>query len=231
MVKHVTFLLLVRSRPQCSCYLSRLRDIAAQASSTQLEVRVQIAVTGKDTELTKGDANGDLGARCVCGPDTPNGQCCCGAPGATEKLEYVNEKTGDMESAPGQEIACCSANPDAQREGKVSGESDLSISKGGDEEDAPKANVKPVTRTPSDISDPPAYKTEIEWSFGSRPDLEEFIRYPVEAATGETCVAVCGGKSLSGRVRNIVAKMSDDRAVHKGSGAQGIMLHVEEFGF
>lgn len=65
----------------------------------------------------------------------------------------------------------------------------------------------------------------------SRPDVAAFIRKTVELTGGETSVAVCGGKSLVATVRNSVASLSDERAVHKGSGAQGIHLHVEEYCF
>ncbi|GJD05350.1 ferric reductase like transmembrane component [Colletotrichum higginsianum] len=65
----------------------------------------------------------------------------------------------------------------------------------------------------------------------SRPDLEELIRGPVEASGGETSVVVCGGPSLTSSVRNCVAALSDERAVHKGTGAQGIHLFVEEYSF
>ncbi|AEO68631.1 uncharacterized protein THITE_2118215 [Thermothielavioides terrestris NRRL 8126] len=64
-----------------------------------------------------------------------------------------------------------------------------------------------------------------------RPDVEAFIRGPVEATGGETSVVVCGGPSLAARVRNCVAALSDERAVHKGTGAQGIHLFVEEYSF
>ncbi|GKT47645.1 ferric/cupric reductase transmembrane component 7 [Colletotrichum spaethianum] len=64
-----------------------------------------------------------------------------------------------------------------------------------------------------------------------RPDLEELIRQPVEASGGETSVVVCGGQSLTSSVRNCVAALSDERAVHKGTGAQGIHLFVEEYSF
>ena len=63
-----------------------------------------------------------------------------------------------------------------------------------------------------------------------RPSLANFVREPVEASAGETSVVTCGGKSLTSTVRNCVATLSDERAVHKGTGAQGIHLHVEEFG-
>lgn len=64
-----------------------------------------------------------------------------------------------------------------------------------------------------------------------RPDVEAFIRAPVEATGGETSVVVCGGPSLVAKVRNCVAALSDERAVHKGTGAQGIQLFAEEYSF
>ena len=70
---------------------------------------------------------------------------------------------------------------------------------------------------------------KIRYALG-RPSLADFVREPVEASAGETSVIVCGGKSLTSTVRNCVATLSDERAVHKGTGAQGIHLHVEEFG-
>jgi NAD(P)H-flavin reductase len=64
-----------------------------------------------------------------------------------------------------------------------------------------------------------------------RPDIADFIRQPVEASGGETSVAVCGGNSLVAVVRNLIARLSDGRAVHKGTGAQGIHLHAEHYCF
>lgn len=67
--------------------------------------------------------------------------------------------------------------------------------------------------------------------FNGRPDISQFIRKPIEVTGGETAITVCGGKSLVAKVRNSVAALSDERAVHKGTGANGIFLHVEEYCF
>lgn len=64
-----------------------------------------------------------------------------------------------------------------------------------------------------------------------RPDIKTLIREPVEQAWGETGVVVCGGREIVARTRNCVSRLSDERAVHKGTGAQGIYLHVEEYSF
>ena len=70
----------------------------------------------------------------------------------------------------------------------------------------------------------------ILYSYG-RPDIASFICRTVEMTGGETSIAVCGGKSLVASVRNSVASLSNERAVHKGTGAQGLHLHVEEYCF
>jgi hypothetical protein len=62
-----------------------------------------------------------------------------------------------------------------------------------------------------------------------RPDLQVLLEELLDEAEGESGVAVCGPLGLNTSVRNAVAKTSDERAVHKGSGAQGIYLHVEGF--
>ncbi|KAL2212953.1 hypothetical protein CC79DRAFT_1264733 [Sarocladium strictum] len=67
--------------------------------------------------------------------------------------------------------------------------------------------------------------------YNTRPDIEALIREPVEKASGETAVIVCGGKEVVSRTRNCVSRLSDERAVHKGTGAQGIYLYVEEYSF
>ncbi|PNP59758.1 hypothetical protein THARTR1_00637 [Trichoderma harzianum] len=67
--------------------------------------------------------------------------------------------------------------------------------------------------------------------YTTRPSIEQLIRQPVEAAYGETAVVVCGGPEIVASTRNCVSRLSDERAVHKGTGAQGIYLHVEEYSF
>ena len=89
-----------------------------------------------------------------------------------------------------------------------------------------------LRKTPSESSSGSHASTDSHVHQSSvRPDIEAFIRGPVEATGGETSVVVCGGPSLVARVRNCVASLSDERAVHKGTGAQGIQLHVEEYSF
>ncbi|KEF61932.1 uncharacterized protein A1O9_03504 [Exophiala aquamarina CBS 119918] len=62
-----------------------------------------------------------------------------------------------------------------------------------------------------------------------RPKPRSLIRKVLEEAEGESAVVVCGPQGLQDDVRRSVVALSDERAVHKGTGAQGIFLHVEGF--
>ncbi|KAL8763157.1 MAG: hypothetical protein Q9184_000960 [Pyrenodesmia sp. 2 TL-2023] len=62
-----------------------------------------------------------------------------------------------------------------------------------------------------------------------RPQPPNLIRKTLEQALGESAIVVCGPQGLVDDVRQTVVALSDERAVHKGSGAQGIYLHAESF--
>ncbi|KAK0125025.1 hypothetical protein ONS96_008891 [Cadophora gregata f. sp. sojae] len=64
-----------------------------------------------------------------------------------------------------------------------------------------------------------------------RPDVSEIITGTAECALGEMAVVVCGPQGLVQRTRNTAAAVSDERGVHKGTGAQGIYVHAETFGY
>ena len=62
-----------------------------------------------------------------------------------------------------------------------------------------------------------------------RPPVRSIIRRVLEQADGESAVVACGPSGLQDDVRRSVVALSDERAVHKGTGAQGVYLHVEGF--
>jgi NAD(P)H-flavin reductase len=197
-VRAVDFLLCVRERPQCSCYLAQLRQLARDAREERgMGVAIRVAVTREPGD-DPAEWEGDVAGRCCCGEsDVP---CCCGA-----------EKDVDEE--------------EEEEDGGEAAVSEL-----GDE--GPGSMASETEKSGAAPSRPPLAKrpTGIEL-VARRPLLDAAVRRAVEAARGETAVVVCGGRQLSGAVRNAVARLSDERAVHKGTGAQGIFLWVEEFGF
>ncbi|TFA98003.1 Ferric/cupric reductase transmembrane component 7 [Trichoderma ghanense] len=113
----------------------------------------------------------------------------------------------------GEKSSCCCGNntPDAKADAETSAEKEAL------------ENSTTALLAPSSL---PVIR-----EYSSRPDIEQLIRQPVEAARGETAVVVCGGPEIVAAARNCVSRLSDERAVHKGTGAQGIYLHVEEYAF
>ena len=64
-----------------------------------------------------------------------------------------------------------------------------------------------------------------------RPDLRGVIERNLRTARGETGVAVCGPVGLMARTRTAVAELSDERGAGKGTGAYGVSLFGEGFGW
>ncbi|MCJ1251844.1 hypothetical protein MMC30_009082 [Trapelia coarctata] len=73
--------------------------------------------------------------------------------------------------------------------------------------------------------------TEVTVTAAGRPTFDSLIRKPVEGAHGETAILGCGGRGFSADLRSYVTRLSDERAVHKGTGAQGLFLFTETFGW
>ncbi|KXT05848.1 hypothetical protein AC578_1031 [Pseudocercospora eumusae] len=65
--------------------------------------------------------------------------------------------------------------------------------------------------------------------YSGRPDLREVLETLLDGADGESGVAVCGPIGLVSTTRNMLVRLSDERAIHKGTGAQGCYLHAETF--
>lgn len=65
--------------------------------------------------------------------------------------------------------------------------------------------------------------------FAGRPTPRNIIRKSLEQALGESAVVCCGPQGLVDGVRSAAVRLSDERAVHKGTGAQGIYVHCESF--
>jgi hypothetical protein len=87
----------------------------------------------------------------------------------------------------------------------------------------------------SAVSTAPSNSTATRASFprysGRPASLDELIRPTVEESDGETAIVACGVGSFLAQLRNYTAALSDERAVHKGTGAQGIFLFTENYGW
>ncbi|KAF2873287.1 FAD-binding domain-containing protein [Massariosphaeria phaeospora] len=87
-----------------------------------------------------------------------------------------------------------------------------------------------ISSTPSSLKQKPLVHPSITVISG-RPKPRDIIRRSLEQALGESAVVVCGPQGLVADVKQDVCALSDERAVHKGTGAQGIYLHTESFAY
>lgn len=96
-------------------------------------------------------------------------------------------------------------------------------------------NEKPTSPTksiqpPTPTAPSPPTNPSITMLSG-RPQPQNLIRKMLEQALGESAVVVCGPRGLVDNVRQSVVCLSDERAIHKGTGAQGCYLHAEAFDY
>ena len=194
-VKRVDCLLLVRHKSHISGYVAQLEAAASCATSSEVSLRIEVAITGKEADPVSGVGAG-MELESLSSSDSFDA--------AARTVVQSHVKAHDR-STPSMEISVVHS----QSKGE---EQNLGVVVSGGHHDSPVMNGGVLQYT------------------SGRPSIAKFIQDPVEDSAGETSVVVCGGKSLTSTVRNFVARLSDDRAVHKGTGAQGIHLHVEEFG-
>lgn len=214
-VRRIDFLQVVKSKHSTKAYLTRLENALLKAEQAGVELRIRIAVTCERC--------GCCGANCQCHnfDAQPNTQTLVAERPFRSRVESSLEKD-TISILDSDDYA--SSSMDKKLETDVT---ELS----GSQLTTPAALHTVISATTSPMLKPVSRPMgQVLWT-SNRPDIADYIRSPVEATGGETIVAVCGGKSLVACVRNSVARLSDERGVHKGTGAQGISIWSEHYCF
>lgn len=180
------------------------RDI----ETDRFSVREVDSDTQSDPEANPTDAKK---ATKTCGP---NGTCCCTA--------AVDESDPD---AIARVVCTCNCSHASSSSSASPSRTDSSASL-----TLAEAGEKGEKRTTRTGQKKPLLHPSIAL-YSGRPQPREIIRRSLEQAQGESAVVVCGPKGLVDGVRSSVVGLSDERAVHKGTGAQGVWLHTEAFGY
>ncbi|OAL51138.1 ferric-chelate reductase [Pyrenochaeta sp. DS3sAY3a] len=123
------------------------------------------------------------------------------------KDESSVRELSSVDSQRSEAICCCSSNPNASRP-----TSQVSST-------LPRSEEQNLLVHPSVVV------------ISGRPKTRDIIRRSLEQAHGESAVVVCGPHGLVADVKQDVCSLSDERAIHKGTGAQGAYLHTESFGY
>ena len=188
----------------CAPVHGQLEKIPSFESSLQYDEKATI----RSLSVRSGSSSihSELDPQGSCGP---NGKCCCQA---------TIEDEDAISSLDAQCQCCC-------------GDSGLKATKGDSNtatestsSDAKSRQLLTQTAQFARSNMHPSIST-----LSGRPQPKNLIRKTLEQALGESAVVVCGPQGLVSNVRQSVVSLSDERAVHKGTGAQGIYLHAEAF--
>jgi predicted ferric reductase len=83
----------------------------------------------------------------------------------------------------------------------------------------------------SDVSQHKSTLSILPTTYGRPASFDTLILPTIEESDGETSIIACGSAAFLAELRNYTAALSDERAVHKGTGAQGIFLFTETYGW
>lgn len=147
-------------------------------------------------------------------------------------IQEVESKAESSSGEGSSEITAtcsCTANIEDEDEIEIKGEA-KSCRCGAATEAAPRLDSLSSSRESTSASSTKKLLIHPEIAlFAGRPTPRNIIRKTLEQALGESAVVCCGPQGLVDGVRSAVVRLSDERAVHKGTGAQGIYVHCESF--
>ena len=202
-VRHLSFVWVIKNTAWTSWISNELISAFQTLRNAGIETELKIFVTCDDT-FTEGSSEPTKKTGCQC--DKSLGPCCCVRDATTK-----NETETDAITRSGSESSILNEKPQPHTTEITT--TSLSPS-------APCSNNN--NNKTSQLASLATFKS-------GRPDTYALIWQLLDQAEGESGVACCGPVGLNARVRNAVVRCSDERAVHKGTGEQGVYCHVEGF--
>ncbi len=206
-VRRLAFVWVVKNTSWTSWISDELCSAFKALRDAGIEVEIKIFVTCDDV-FTEDPSLGDKETGCQC--DKSLGPCCC-IRAAEAAADSGNTTRSDSDSSTEKLDEKMKSDDITSAPAPV-----YTPSQG-----APCCTRRQDTEQDS-LSSIAAFKP-------GRPPIYELIWELLDKAEGETGIATCGPLGLNATVRTTVAKISDERAVHKGTGAQGVYVHAEGF--
>ena len=205
--RKVRFVWVVKSKGQVGWFAKELRGAVEAVAGLQdgLVVEASVYITCDTTLTVESDGGSDASSISSVGASIEKPALCGGDRCCCTDTVLEGEKEGGSTSptsSPAPRNTCTCGMPIATAENEV------------------------VTSIQAELSLPESVNIKT-----GRPALRALINRELEQARGEAAVAVCGPAGLKGVVRREVTGLCDERAVCKGSGADGVYLHVEGFGW
>ena len=254
--RHIRFIWVVKSRDQLAWFTKELSEAAEDVAGLRkegidVELHASIYITCDDvfdlTEKSRIQPAGRAAPKEISVPTTSEDARAGKKNSIDVAVKPVDSNTSEASSIVkgcGPNGTCCctttiedeEASPDAITQCTCNCGDEASIIS---DDDSSTAEEKPPPHDPLGSETTSLEKSTKggEWLhtaisvLSGRPHPRTLIRKTLEQAGGESAVVVCGPEGLVYDVRATVVGLSDERAVHKGTGAQGIYLHTEEFGY
>jgi NAD(P)H-flavin reductase len=213
-IRRVRFYWVVRHFSQICWFEEGLNSALEQAESRGIDLVVQVFVTSQSSlerdpseEDTEYSRQGQLKTL-----EDDNGIYQT-PPSRIDTLDSISSKTSDLVKRLPLADPPLVFSPTTLREPSVSGQQGTN------------SIISPVLS--GRANEKPSFVV-----YSGRPhSLDDLVRPTVEESDGETAIIGCGSGSFLAQLRNYTAALSDERAVHKGTGAQGIFLFVENYGW
>ena len=207
-IRRIRFYWIVRHSSQIAWFEEDLNSAISQAQSKQIDLIVQVFVTGESLSFEKGPrppfANEDPRGRSKLSEDHQMLQ---------RRIDLTPSSTSSDNSRSEKRLL-------TQDPPKLSTISTSNTSR----------QLKATSTVSAASSDSAHAASSFLMQSGRPTSLDDLIRPIVEESDGETAIVACGSASLLFELRNYTAALSDERAVHKGTGAQGIFLFTENYG-
>lgn len=207
-IRHLSFVWVIKNASWTSWISAELISAFQTLHNAGIETELKIFVTCDDT-FTEGSS--DLSPKSGCQCDKSLGPCCC----VQNTTTNIHETETDAITRSGSSSSALNEEKNLQPQPQ------------------PIEIITSSSTNPCSPNNPTSQFTALApSSFSSgRPDIHSLIWQLLDQAEGESGIACCGPVGLNARVRNSVVSVSDERAVHKGTGEQGVYLHVEGFGW
>lgn len=238
LTRRIRFVWVVKSRHQLDWFMSQLEEVVTDTTSCRTmrlkddrQVDISIYVTCDEALVAEKGISEDCCKPVIDGiaesVKSPSIEIETGEKKGAVKvisLESVEQARSEAQGCAPNGSCCCKATVEED-------ESDGPICTCAHESKAT-ASSSSATVLELDVQNQSAVRPNPPMRLISgRPQPRSIIIKVLEEAEGESAVIVCGPQGLRDDVRASVVALSDERAVHKGTGAQGIYLHVEGFGY
>lgn len=206
-IRRLEFIWVVKNGSWTSWISEELSNAFAQLRASGIDVEIKIFVTCDGAFTESSDTTKKTGCQC----DKALGPCCCVRNSLLPTRDADTTKESRQDSTNSSDL-----------EEKSTTIPTITTAIPPPNPSCCDSKKKQKGNTTSTIS---SFATLIS----SRPPIFELLWNALDRAEGETGIAVCGPLGLNAAVRTTVARISDERAVHKGTGAQGVYMHAEGF--